>query len=449
MSIADPRRLMERVCLWFVLLGCCFSAPIVLCQASSAPGTDKQVPTFTPSGVQGTVAPSGYSAAASAEETSQVMHRAAGQELIDASLFHVTGTIPDCAQETHLLAGLREHPQSSEINHSLGVFYLYHQDFSRSIHYLQESSRLAATGRDLSRDLALAYLGAKQYSSVIALLPQAPGGEKLDALSLRILAAAYYASGNTPQSLAAYQRAGDVDSSEETQFAVGMALVRIGATAEAAGVFHRATEAHLSSARLWMGLGIVQTLQDRKADAVHSLLRATDLDPDYLPSYSFLAGRFGSVPAANAEVRRKIEVLVVSHAESAEAHFDYAQVLWKQKLLEPASVPSAEIEAQLKLAIEKDPDEAGTHLLLGEVYADADAYPKAIEEFKQAIRLDPDDSHAHYRLAQAYRRNGQSTLADDELEKFQALSSGKSEGRELREASEAIMKPAPCNKKEP
>ena len=145
-------------------------------------------------------------------------------------------------QETHLLAALRENPQSSEINHSLGLFYLYHQDFSRSIHYLQESSRLGKTGRDYSRDLALAYLGAKQYSSVIALLPQASGAEKLDALSLRILAAAYYATGNTPQSIAEYRRAGEVDSSEETQFAVGMALMRIGATAEAAGVFHQATD---------------------------------------------------------------------------------------------------------------------------------------------------------------------------------------------------------------
>ncbi len=449
MSIADPRRLVERVCLWFALLGCCSSAPIALCQASSAPGTDKQVPTFTPSGVQGTVAPSGYSAAASAEETSQVMHRAAGQETIDASLFHIAGTIPDCAQETHLLAGLRENPQSSEINHSLGLFYLYHQDFSRSIHYLQESSRLGKTGHDSSRDLALAYLGAKQYGSVIALLRQAPGEEKLDALSLRILAAAYYATGNTTQSIAEYRRAGGVDSSEETQFAVGMALMRIGATAEAAEVFHQATAAYPSWARSWMGLGVVQTLQDRKADAARSLLHATDLDPDYLPSYSFLAGLFGSVPAVDAEIRRKLEVLVVSHSESAEAHFDYARALWKQKLLEPAGTQSAEIEAQLKLAIEKDPDEADTHLLLGEVYADAGAYPKAIEEFKQAIRLDPDDSHPHYRLAQAYRRNGQPTLADEELGKFKALSSGKNEGRELPGASEAITKPAPCNKTEP
>ena len=85
-----------------------------------------------------------------------------------------------------------------------------------------------------------------------------------------------------------------------------------------------------------MGLGIVQTLQDRKGDAAHSLLRATDLDPDYLPSYAFLAPIFGSVPAADVEIRRKLEVLVISHPESAEAHFHYARVLWKEKLLGPA-----------------------------------------------------------------------------------------------------------------
>ncbi len=377
------------------------------------------------------------------------MHRTAGQELVDASIFNMAGTIPDCAQEMHLLAGLREDPQSFKGNHSLGLFYLYHQDFSRSIHYLQESSRLAKTGHDYSRDLALAYLGAKQYSNVIASLQQVSGAQNLDALSLRILAAAYYASGNTPQSIAEYQRAGEVDTSEGTQFAVGMALIRIGATEEAAGVFNLATAVHPSWARSWMGLGIVQSLQDRKADAAHSLLRATDLDPDYLPSYSFLAPLFGSVPAADAEIRRKLEVLVVSHSDSAEAHFDYARLLWKQKLLEPAGPQSAEIEKQLNLAIEKDPDEVDTHLLLGEVYADAKAYPKAIEEFKQTIRSDPDDSHLHYRLAQAYRMNGQPTLADEELRKFEALNSGKSEGRELPEASEAIMKAAPCNSVEP
>jgi tetratricopeptide (TPR) repeat protein len=114
---------------------------------------------------------------------------------------------------------------------------------------------------------------------------------------------------------------------------------------------------------------------------------------------------------------------VVSIPESAEAHYDYALALWKHKGLDPSAQLDAQIEAQLRLAIAKDPAFAIAHLKLGEVYEETGDYAQAAIELQRAVELDPDNASTHYRLAQAYRRNNQAALADLELAKFKKMHS--------------------------
>ena len=381
----------------------------------------KQPPTFTASGVQGTLAPSGYSAAGAAQDTSQAMRHAAdlGQE--DDLFPSQVGAALSCSQASRLLAAAQAQPTSFAANHALGVFYLYHRDFSHSLLYLRRAASIEPSDLATLRELALAYVGDKQYSQAIAILSAAAAAHRTDAALARSLAMAYEASGDPRSAIAAYQRAASMDASEQSQFASGVGLVRMGAADQAASLFSAASAAYPDSARLWMGLGVAQYLQQHKESALRSLMRATELDPSYLPSYSFLPLVYGVMPAADAEIKRRLGVLVVSHPESGDAHFDYALALLKERTQSADVVPAAEVATQLKLAIEKEPDLVDAHLQLGALYADANNYAEAIEEYRKTLQLEPENPQAHYRLSQMYRRNKQVALADDELGKFKAL----------------------------
>jgi tetratricopeptide (TPR) repeat protein len=429
--------------------------------SGSKAGSDRRPPAFTAAGVQGTIAPSGYSTGLSGEETSQVMDRVGGLDHEVLSALAPGGGVPDCKKEADLLKAVQANPSSFASNHALGIFYFGHGDFTQSISYLQKASQLRPADSSNSRALALAFMGAGQFPDTIKFLePIADSGAR-DSGLVTILAMAYGASGNPQKSIAEYQRAASMDSGEGNLFACGIGLIGLGAADEAGRLFTAATIAHPGTARLWMGLGIAQDLQKQTADAAQSLLRAVDVDPEYLPSYSFLAAVAPSTELG-AEVRAKakerLAVLVVAHPESAVAHYNYALALWSQRALTPAAASAAEIESQLKLAIEKDPSMAWAHFQLGVVYADSGDYANAAAELQQTVRLEPGNAEAHYRLAQAYRRNQQAELASQEMRRFLALHGDAANGKEgsdadvgklVSELSLQVTKSAPCPARNP
>jgi tetratricopeptide (TPR) repeat protein len=361
-------------------------------------------PSFRTAGVEGTTAPSGYSAGASAEDAAVVMAGVSRLEDGGLSLIPPTETIRDCNQESDLLKAAQTHPGSFDSNHELGVFYFDHGDMIRSIQYLNLASGIKPRDANNSRWLSLAYVRTNQFPKAIdliqSLVKQRPG----DPAPILLLARIYDASGDRPKAIAEYVLAASLDAGEGNVFASGIGLVSLGAAEEALHVFSEGNGHNPASAKLWMG-------------------RAADLDPEYLPTYLFLATLSGTSIETDAEIRKRLEVLAVSNSESAEAHYDYALALWKHARLDSSAQLDVQIEAQLRFAIEKDPAFAIAHLKLGAVYEEAGDHAQAIIELERAVQLDPDNAAAHYRLAQAYRRNNQATLADLELARFKKMRS--------------------------
>ena len=423
-------------------------------KSGSIDGAEKRPPTFSPAGIQGTIAPSGYSAGVSREETSQVMDRIGGLDHEVLSVFAPGEGIADCNQETDLLTAAQANPESFGPNHALGIFYFSHGDFIQSISYLKKAYGARPADINNSRELALAFMGAGQYSDSVSLLERITERGSGDPVLLRLLAIAYEASGYPQKSVAEYVRAAGLDAGEENLFDCGIGLIGLGKADEAAKLFASATIAHPGSARLWMGLGIAQDLQQHKIDAIRSLMRAVDVDPEYFPPYSFLAGLSGASLEADTQMKRRLAVLVVAHPESAVAHYDYALALWKQRILSPAAASPAEIESQLRLALAKDPKMARAHFQLGVVYADSGDYVNAATELRETVQLEPGNAEAHYRLAQAYRRDHQAELANLEIEKFLAMHGNAESGKDGSEAevrklapqlSHQMTQAAPCH----
>ena len=78
------------------------------------------------------------------------------------------------------------------------------------------------------------------------------------------------------------------------------------------------------------------------------------------------------------------------------------------------------MESLLQKALRLDPKFGAAYLQLGILDSQRGNMAQAIAEYRKAIEVTPegDDTlvEAHYRLAQAYRRTGDKTLAQQELE---------------------------------
>lgn len=389
---------------------------------------EKHAPVFIPAGVQGTIAPSGYSAAASAEDASQITDRVGDLGEQDLSVLTSGEGLTSCLLEGDLQTAARNHPQSFDANHDLGVFYLSHGNLPQSIRYLKLASEARPADANNFRALAIAYIKIKQYADAIEVLQRATQKESSNAALLRLLAIAYQATGDRSRSIAIYLQAATLDASDQNQFLSGIGLIRLAAIDEAARLFISAITTNPGPAKLWTGLGIAQGLQQHKAEAIRSLLHAIDQDREYLPPYSILTSFVGTSTEFDAQIEKRLEALLIAQPESPEAHYNYAVFFWKKRRVGASTSSPANIESQLRFAIAKNPTFARAHFQLGVVYADSGDDANAAKELQEATKLNPGDAEAHYRLAQVYRRDKQAALADTELQKFRDLKRNDTEG---------------------
>lgn len=389
--------------------------------ADNANDSKRHPPSFQFAGIQGTTAPSGYSAGVTAEENAQVMGSVrglAGQVQISRV---PEGQIPNCEEARELLNGSGQGQGTAEANRQLGAFYLAHGELNRSIPYLEAAARLEPNSYPNSHNLAIAYLRAGRPSDAIPILHKLSKEKPGDAELILLLAEAYLDSGDSQRAVEAFREAARLDFSERIQFASGIGLIEAGLPGEAAAIFANASIVNPSSARLSMGLGIAQSLQQKNDQAIHSLLRAIELDPANLSAYSFLANLSGQSDETDEKIRERLETLVAANPESPDAHYDYALGMWKELRGGRGAQANEEIETQLKLVVAENPDFAEAHLLLGIVYADAGDFLSAVPELERATRLEPDNAKAHYQLSQAYRHSSQIDKANAEMNRFLAL----------------------------
>lgn len=387
--------------------------------------TDKEAKpplAFSPAGIRGTIAPSGYSTGLSSEETAQVNRNVSemGADLL--SSFLPSGSAAECGQEPALLRAVERDPQGYRAHRDLGLFFLRHGDYVRSAKYLQMARALSPADDENLRDLAVALLGANRAQDAVALLEPVRGSKQdKDTKLMQLLALAYERAGNADKARAMYLDTAASDGSAETAFDCGMGMIRLNALEDARTLLAGATSAHPDSARLWLALGIAENLLEHKAAAVQAFLLALDKDTGYEPTYSFIANLAASVPGTEAEIRGRLAAFVVQRPESAAAHLNYALAMWKQNGRDASVASDAEIIAQLKIVLAREPRLSRAHFVLGDVYASGNELANAEQEFRTVIELDPASTEAHYRLAQIYRKEGHLDQAAAEIEKFRSL----------------------------
>lgn len=411
-----------------VAVGCQMSRA----QASQAPAPPKKPPAFQAAGVQGNIAPSGYSAGAREEETRQVADLAA-----DLQAGNFADELPEsaklpCARQRELLHAALSQPGGFEANLRLGLFYLQHGSPALGEKYLRLAAVASPADPSALRYLAMAALEAKDYAGAAEVAAKLLAEDKPDAVAHRIQGAVAAAAAKREAAVSEYQLAAALDPGAGNLFASGLALLALGAVREAEQVFASGAASHPESAKLWLGRGMAEILAGKKSPAVESLLRAVALDPGNLLAHTLLATQAGGAPATDARILAAAKALAASQPAQAIAHYDYALALAKtMDDASPNPEPSAEVESQLKSAIAEQPQFAAAHFQLGVAYEDSGNPAAAIEEFAQANRIAPELPQWHYRLARTYRAANRPAEADSEMRLFRELKAKRDAGDDL------------------
>ena len=232
--------------------------------------------------------------------------------------------------------------------------------------------------------------------------------------------------GNALEAARELQRAAEHDPSESNLFDWGTELLRHRAADQAVEVFSTGHRLFPRSSRTLLGLAVALYSRGSYEQAAQRFFEATDLDPNDPAPYLFL-GKISSGAIRNlAGYAQRLERFAQLHPDSAWANYYYAATLTGTPL---------KAQALLERAVRLDPKLGEAFLLLGISYADDGNFPNAISAYQSAIAANAQLEEAHYRLAMAYRKTGDTSKAQKEIELYQELRRQSAEKLE-RERSE-------------
>jgi tetratricopeptide (TPR) repeat protein len=303
--------------------------------------------------------------------------------------------------------------------------------------YLERAVQLKPMDDDAGYSLAVAYQksgNVKRADQAVQTLLARRERAELHAL----LAEVRESEGQPVDAVREYQRAADMEPSEENLFAWGAELLLHHADAPAAEVFAKGHRLHPKSVRMLVGLGAAAYGQDLNEQAARWLLEAIELEPSDPRPYLFL-GKVQEV--AKSEPKEWLEAFqrfVTLRPDDAMAHYYYAVALEKQRRAER---DFAAREAQLQRAIAIDPRLGDAYLKLGILYGEKGELAKAVASLEKAVEYTPLPDEAHLRLAQVYRLMGDTEKARRESGLYEEVAQKKEEKieKERRELGQFVF----------
>jgi len=218
-----------------------------------------------------------------------------------------------------------------------------------------------------------------------------------------------------------YERAAQLDPSEQNYFAWATELLLHRAVSPAVEVFSKGAEKHPNSERLHVGLGAALYASGLYAQAAERVCAASDLNPKDTTPYLFI-GKMVQVSAQPLSCsEEKLERFWRNHSDSATANYFYAMALWRKGDDSVKTSRADQIERLLRQSTNLDPKYAEAYLQLGILYSAHDQPIKAIDAYQQAINANPNYAEAHFRLAQAYKKASESPKARQEFQAYENI----------------------------
>jgi len=333
---------------------------------------------------------------------------------------------PTTDEEQKLRDRAQREPENFEAQYQLGAILISEAKAAEAIGHLQQALRLRPQDYEAGLAMARAYLLTGQSEQARVQVRGLLGANDKPELH-RLLADANERVGDPLAAVREYERAAQMDASEPNLFAWGAELLLHNALQPASEVFHRGQRAFPQSARMRVGLGVAEYAQGSYGDAAKTLCEAADLQPQNPAAYIFLGKMLTAGADPSPEVMLRLERFVRENPNDAQANYYYAFSLWKQQWGNENPGKNPRIEELLKNAVRLDPELGVAALQLGILYTEQKDYANAMAEYQKAADASPDLAEPHFRLAQAYKRAGNDTKAQSELEIYEQLSKKKTE----------------------
>lgn len=244
------------------------------------------------------------------------------------------------------------------------------------------------------------------------------GRETTDIYSL--LGWCYQRQGNYDESVAAFERAINLDPRKEVNYVdLGLVLIGFRRYAAADAVAEKALEPFPASSRVFEVKGMAEILMQDYANAERSYARAAELNPQSaeanlgLAESQWAAGKVQEAFVTFAEGLKRFPQDALHYQEYGRALLKFAE----------AGDAAAEARAvtMLNKAVALDDSLSEPHYLLGNLALHKRRTEEAFQQLEQASRLDPKKGKIHFALSRAYRRLGRKDDATRELEIFEKL----------------------------
>jgi tetratricopeptide (TPR) repeat protein len=387
-------------------------------------------PNFTVAGVTDTAGSGGHGSETRMRTGEVLARETVGLEAIESKQDSSAGTsdvaVNGAASESSLRAALVQSPHGYEANRRLGDFFFHAGKYSEAISPLQAAYQANPQDHANAFTLALALNACGDFAQareqVNRMLESAKDPARPDESYLRHLLGDLDEKLNDP--LAAeheYERAAELDSSEQNYFSWGAELLLHRAAAPAIEVFGRGVRLHPDSARMLAGLGAALYTSGSAEEAAHRLCQASELDSANPTLYLFLGemqeASSTPLPCVEGELAR----FAKDQPANALANYYYALALWKRDRGAQTSDTARRAEALLQRAAAIDPQFDAAYLQLGDLYFARADWPAALAAYEKAVATNPAASQNRYRLGLTYRRMGEEAKAQHEFEKYKEL----------------------------
>jgi len=344
------------------------------------------------------------------------------------------------ASESKLRANLANGADGFEANHELGDFYLHAGRYKESIPLLQKAFQIDPRNYGNEYDLVLAYEGDGDLSLARERVRELLGHQENADLH-RLAGEIDEKLGDPLTAVHEYERAVQLDPTEQNYFEWGSELLLHRAVWQAQEVFRKGTEAYPKSSRMLTGLGAALFAGAVYDEAAVRLCAASDLNPADREPYIFMGKMQMAAPNPMACVEQKLARFVQEQPGDSLANYFYAMALLKRQQQSPDKLALQRVEELLTKAVTVDAKCSDAYLQLGILSASERNFEKAIDFYTKAIAANPQMGEAHYRLGVAYDRIGESAKAKEEFQLHDEIKKRDAEAveRQRREVKQFLV----------
>ena len=272
----------------------------------------------------------------------------------------------------------------------------------------------------LEFNLALCYVGTRQFPDAIRILTQLDGGQRAADVK-NLLAQAFIGDHQAEPALREFQKAADLAPGNERLYVlVSQACLDEGLYDAGLQVLAVGLRNLPNSARLHFQRGLFHSNQDDNDLANGEFQLAKKLAPNSEIAYI--------ADAEQALVAGQVQDVIRTAREAMHAGYNHYLLLTMlgEALLRAGATPDtpaefAEARTVLEKAVAIQPGYSSSHIALGRIYLTLEKTPDALVELETGRRLDPRNKAVYPPLATAYRRVGQVEKAKEALIALAAL----------------------------